>query len=287
MVDVYSTEPERRAALEELTKLRRELKTETSAGAKAAAKDPRFIAAKERLDTAKSAAGMRTSAEDLAALNRTATSDTATMKKDAQGRMTSAPTKSERAVTKELNAPSKGYFKQVQESYSNPDQIPTWKPNKTLTSDIISEANAKGFDFSKARYDWIWTESEPNFGDRVKGKGQWAIGLIGTKMLPPEKPFQAGVDDASEYALKAYASDSINAREWLNFVEQNRQSLGKGKSFTNPFGVNIQPTEIVKALPDIKYSEIQEIVYRLTLEKDNDITIQDILNKYKELYGEG
>jgi hypothetical protein len=280
MVDVYSTEPERKAAVEELTALRRELKTETAAGAKAAKSDPRFIAAQARLDAAKSSAGMRTSAQDLATLNRIATSDTATMTKTADGKMTAAPTKAERAVTKDLNAPSKQYFKQVQQAYKNPDMVPTWKPNKTLTSDIISEANAKGFDFSKARYDWVWTELEP-------GKGRWAIGLIGTKMLPPEKPFQAGVDDAGEYALKAYASDSINAREWFNFVEQNRQFLNKGKGFTNPFGVNIQPAEIVEALPDIRYSEIQEIIYQLTLEKDTDITIEDILDKYDEMFGEG
>jgi hypothetical protein len=287
MVDVYGTEPERKAALAEVTALRRQFDTTTAKGAAAFAKDPAAQAAMKRLDEAKSAAGMRTRAEDLAALNRIATSDTATMTKTADGKMTAAPTKAERAVTKELNAPSKQYFKQVQGAYKNPDVVPTWKPSKTLTNDVIETAKAKGFDFSKARYDWVWTESEPNFGNRVKGKGRWAIGLIGTKMLPPEKPFQAGVDDAGEYALKAYASDSINAREWLNFVEQNRQFLNKGKGFTNPFGVNIQPAEIVEALPDIRYSEIQEIIYQLTLEKDTDITIEDILDKYDEMFGEG
>lgn len=280
MVDVYSTEGERRAALEELTALRRELKTETAAGAKAAAKDPRFIAAKERLDKAKSAAGMRTSAEDLAALNKFATSDTATMKKTADGKMTAAPTKAERAVTKQLNQPSKQYFKEVQQAYKNPDIVPNWKPSKTLTEDTVAEAQTRGFDLSNARYDWVWTESEP-------GKGQWAIGLIGARMLPPEKPFQAGVDDAAEYALRAFSSDTINAQEWLNFVQQNKQFIKNKEGFTNPFGVNVQPAEIAEALPDLRYSQIQEIIYQLTLEKDTDITIEDILDKYDEMFGEG
>lgn len=278
MVDVYSTEGERRAAVEELTALRRELKTETAAGAKAAAKDPRFIAAKERLDKAKSAAGMRTSAQDLAALNKFATSD----------KPTSAQTPAERKEVRQgLNQPSRQYFKQVQEAYKNPDIVPNWKPSKTLTPDVVEEAKGRGFDFSKARYDWVWMESEPNLGDRVKGKGQWAIGLVGARMLPPEKPFQAGVDDAAEYALRAFASDTINAQEWLNFVEQNRQFIKGKEGFTNPFGVNVQPAEIAQALPDLRYSQIQEIIYQLTLEKDTDITIEDILDKYDEMFGEG
>lgn len=274
MVDVYSAEPERRKALEELTALRRELKTETAKGAKAAAKDPRFIAAKEKLDAAKSAAGMRTSAQDLAALNKIATSDTATMKRDEQGRMTAAPTRAERDVTKQLNAPSKQYFKQVQQAYKNPDQVPTWKPKKELTEDIVNEARNQGFDYSKARYDWVWNE--------VPGKKpQWAIGLVGTRLLPPG-PYRPGVDDPADYAFKAYTSDSITAKEWLDFVQQN-----KVKGTSNPFGININQNEIVEALPDIRYTEIQEIIYRLTLERDTDITIEDILDKYDELYGEG
>lgn len=280
MADVYKTEAERRAALEEVTRLRRQFDTTTAKGAKAFAANKEAQAALKRLDEAKSAAGMRTRAEDLAALNKLATSDTTTMKKDAEGRMTAAPTKEERAVTKDLNAPSRQYFREVQQAYKNPDVVPNWKPNKTLTPDVLEEAKTKGFDFSGARYDWVWTEQEP-------GKGRWAIGLVGTKMLPPTKPFEPGVDDAAEYALRSFSSDSVTAREWLNFVQQNRQFIKSGQGFSNPFGVNVQPTEIVEALPNLRYSQIQEIIYRLTLEKDTDITIEDILDKYDELYGEG
>jgi len=278
MVDVYQTEAERRAAIEEVTRLRRQFDTTTAKGAKAFAANKEAQAAMKRLDEAKSAAGMRTRAEDLAALNRIATSDTATMKKTPDGKMTAAPTKAERAVTKELNQPSKQYFKQVQGAYKNPDVVPNWKPSKTLTPDIITEATNKGFDFSKARYDWVWTEPEP-------GKGQWAIGLIGTKMLPPAGSFKPGQEDAGEYALKSFASDSMTAKEWFNFVQQNKQFAPNG--FSNPFGVNVESAEIVEALPNIRYSEIQEIIYRLTLEKDTDITIEDILDKYDEMFGEG
>jgi len=287
MVDVYKTEAERRAALEEVTRLRRQFDTTTAKGAKAFAANKEAQAALKRLDEAKSAAGMRTRAEDLAALNRIATADTATMTKTADGKMTAAPTKTERAVTKELNAPSKQYFREVQQAYKNPDIVPNWKPSKTLTPDVIEEAKAKGFDFSGARYDWVWMETEPNLGDRVKGKGRWAIGLVGTKMLPPTKPFEPGVDDAAEYALRSFSSDSVTAREWFNFVNQNRQFIKSGQGLTNPFGVNVQPAEIAEALPDLRYSQIQEIIYRLTLEKDTDITIEDILDKYDELFGEG
>jgi hypothetical protein len=46
-------------------------------------------------------------------------------------------------------------------------------------------------------------------------------------------------------------------------------------------------SELVKALPELKYTEIQEILYQLTLERDTDITIEDILDKRDELFGEG
>lgn len=273
MVDVYNAEPERRAALEEVTRLRRQFDTTTAKGAKAFAKDKEAQAALARLDAAKSAAGMRTSKQDLAALNRIATSDTATMKK-VDGKMTAAPTKAERAVTKELNAPSKQYFKQVQQAYRNPDQVPTWAPRKEMTQQDIDEARAQGFDNTKARYDWVWND--------VPGKKpQWAIGIIGARLLPPG-PYRPGVDNAADYAFRAYTSDSMTAREWVDFVQQNKVT-----GVSNPFGVNINQIELAEALPDIRYTDLQEIIYRLTLERDTDITIEDILDKYDELYGEG
>ena len=213
---------------------------------------------------------MRTSKQDLAALNKYATSNVATAD------MTPAQRKEERVG---LNQPSRQYFAQVQEAYKNPDKIPTWKPTKTITPQAIEEAKTNNFDLSNARYDWIWTEQKDK-------KPQWAVGLIGVKMTPPPKPYTPGQDNPYEYALRAYASDSITAGEWSNFVKQNKQFAPANTSPSNPFGVNIVD-EIIEALPNIRYSEIQEIIYRLTLEKDTDITIEDLLDKYDELYGEG
>ena len=63
-------EAERKAALDEVTRLRREFDTTTSKGAKEFAASPEAQDALARLDAAKSAVGLRTSAEDLALLNK-------------------------------------------------------------------------------------------------------------------------------------------------------------------------------------------------------------------------
>lgn len=272
MVDVYSAEPERRAALEELTALRRELKTETAAGAKAAAKDSRFIAAKERLDKAKSAAGMRTSAEDLAALNRTATSDTATMKK-VDGKMTAAPTKAERAVTKELNAPSKQYFKQVKDALTNPEQRPTWTPTgdpfplKSQRDELI----AAGFDLSGAKRDWILVDDEKS----PTGK-RWAVTAVGAKPPAPKEKFRPGVDNPATYALQVFYSGNSNAAETAEFLNRNN---------ANPEGVvmnGIRFSDIVNLLPSITYQELE----RLFLFYGNQVdSAEELVSAYQQLFG--
>jgi len=258
----WSGEAERRAAIEEVTKLRRELKTETAKGAKAAKSDPRFIAAQQRLDTAKSAVGMRTSAQDLAALNKIATSDTATMKKDAEGRMTAAPTRAERAVTKELNAPSKDYLKQMNQAYNDPSTVPGIKAPKQITPEMIQEYAQSGADASKARFDWVWTE------DPKSGKGRWGIGLIGVIQQKP-----ADITKANQ--LDVFYSDAAP-------LAQAKKETSWSATFNN---INLD--ELEQVIPDITFSELQEVYYRLTLERDEDITIEDIVNKYNELYGEG
>ena len=107
MTDIYSTEPERQAALAEVTKLRRQFDTTTAKGAAAFAKSKEAQDALKRLDASKTAAGMRTSKQDLAALNKYATSNVATAD------MTPAQRKEERVG---LNQPSRQYFAQVQEA---------------------------------------------------------------------------------------------------------------------------------------------------------------------------
>lgn len=258
----WSGEAERKAALDEVTALRRELKTETAKGAKAAQSDPRFIAAQQRLDAAKSSVGMRTSAQDLAALNKTATADTATMKRNVEGGMTAAPTRAERAVTKELNAPSKDYFKQVNQAYNNPDVVPGIKVPKQITPDLIQEYAQYGTDASRARFDWVWVP-----GAR-EGKGRWGMGLVG---LLKEKP--TDLENADQ--LDIFYSDSAP-------LAQAKKGPSWGTSFN---GISLD--ELEQALPTISFSQLQEVFYQLTLERDTDITIEDILDKYDDMFGEG
>lgn len=269
MVDVYSTEAERQAALAEVTRLRRQFDTTTAKGAKAFAKDKEAQAAIARLDAAKKAAGMRTSKQDLAALNRIATSDTATMKK-VDGKMTAAPTKEERAVTKELNAPSKQYFKQVQQAYKNPDVVPNWKPNKTITPDILTQFDESGWDASKARYDWVLIEDN-------QGRPRWAMGVIGALRKPPTQ-----IKDPND-AFQYWMSDGTTVGDMVkNIIPQ----VSGGQTWNFTFQ-NINFNELSEAIPEIKYSQFQEIMYQLSLERDEDITIEDILDKYDEMYGKG
>jgi hypothetical protein len=254
MVDVYKTEAERRAAIQEVTALRRQFDTTTAKGAKAFAADPAAQAALARLDQAKSAAGMRTSAQDLAALNKIATSNKPTAEQ------TPAERKTERQA---LNQPSRQYFNQVQEAYRNPDIVPTWQPPKQMTPNLVQEYSQYGTDASKARFDWVWTQNEET------GKGRWAIGLVG---LLQQKP----TDIEQAQPLDLFYSDSAP-------LAQARE-IKKEPSWNATFN-NISLDELEQVLPNISFSELQEVYYRLTLDRDEDITIEDIVNKYNELYG--
>jgi hypothetical protein len=258
----WSAEAERKAALDQVTALRRQFDTTTAKGAKAFAASPEAQAALARLDAAKTSVGMRTSAQDLAALNKIATSDTATMKRTAEGGVTAAPTKEERAVTKELNAPSKQYFKQVNQAYNNPDVVPGVKVPKQMTPDLIQEYAQYGTDASKARFDWVWRE------DARSGKGRWAVGLVG---LLKQKP--TDMNEADQ--LDIFYSDSAPIAQ------------AKRRPSWNATFQNISLDGLEEAIPEITFSQFQEIYYQLTLAKDTNITIEDILDKYDELYGEG
>lgn len=238
-VDVYGTEPERQAALAEVTRLRRQFDTTTAKGAKAFAADPTAQAAVARLDAAKSAAGMRTSAQDLQALNEV----------------------SGRRQTQQLNAPSQQYFAKVTEAYSNPSNPPTWGTQKKVTPDLIQEYAQYGTDASKARFDWVWTQDE-------KGNGKWGIGLVG---LLQQKP----ADITKAKPLDIFYSDSAplaKARE-----------IAKQPSWNATFQ-NISLDELEQVIPDLTFSKFQEVYYQLTLERDEDITVEDIIRKYNEMY---
>jgi hypothetical protein len=263
MVDVSQTEPERRAAIEEVTRLRRKFDTTTAKGAKAFAADPAAQAALSKLDAAKSAAGMRTSAQDLSALNRL-----------------DAGPKTEKQVTQALNQPSQQYFKQVKQKYKSPE-IPNWSPSKKVTPQEVAIAEQKGVDLAGARYDWVW-----NLNSKDPNKGQWGVSLIGTKLLPPKQDFRPNVDNPVDYGLRAFGSEQFTVGQWYEFINQNNADTEAFEK-TKPLPPKIDVAELAEELPDITYSQIQEIIYRLTLERDNDITIEDLLDKYDELFGEG
>lgn len=294
-VNIYTTEPERRKAIQELTALRRELKTETAAGAAAAAKDPRFIAAKERLDKAKSAAGLRTSAQDLELLNRIDTGK-----------------KSGEAVTSRLNTQFNRYYEQAAAAYKNPEKVPTWTPGEfTITKEDIDYGKLYDKDLSNARWDWVWYVPRTELGE--PGEPGWRLTIIGSKTIPKDRSDHLDDDD---YVTDLFGADRITLGEWARqggktgsapelvhwtkgkASERQEMYLGafRNRFYKNyfPFGESLPIAkqeeivqELVEALPNIKYSELEEVIYRLTLEKDNDITADDVLNKYNELFGEG
>ena len=270
-VDVYGTEPERQAAIAEVTRLRRKFDTTTAKGAKAFAADPEAQAALARLDKAKSAAGMRTAAEDLAALNKIATSDTATMK-EKDGRMVPAPTKAERAVTKELNAPSKQYFKQVREALTNPEQRPTWEVKGTvLNPKWEKELVAKGFDVSGAKNEWILVDDEKS----PTGK-RWNRTVIGIKPPAPTEPFNPEQDNAVSYGMQNYFAGKTTAGEFEDFVSTNGMNLG------NATFNGIRWSEITENLPNITYQELERLFLYYGNQVDN---IEELVSAYEILFG--
>lgn len=273
MVDVYSTEPERQAALAEVTRLRRKFDTTTAKGAKAFAADPEAQAAMARLDKAKSAAGMRTRAEDLAALNKIATSDTATMKKTEDGKMTAAPTRAERTVTKELNAPSRQYFKEVKSALTNPDQRPTWEIRGLALGPTQSEElTAKGFDISGAKNEWILVNDDKS----PTGK-RWSRTVVGIKAPAPTEPFNPQKDNPVNYGMQVYYAGKSTVNELNQFVKANNSELG------NATINGIRWSEIAENLPNITYQDLERLFIFYGNEVDN---IEELVSAYEILFGE-
>jgi len=265
---LYGGETERRDALAELTALRREFKTETAAGAKAAAADPRFQAALQRFETAKSAIGMRTSAQDLQALN--ALSGVGT-----QG--------AKAASTQALNAPYQQYFQQL---YSRSDAPPTWAPPKQLTPEQIAEAATKGYDWSNARYDWVWYPGAKADGNLIKEDvpGRWMLGVIGGLTQIPDRPETLDNTNYSEYLDKLWRSGSTSL---LDIQDVYTEVGVNPKDLQWIVGSDVTFGQLIDTVPDLDYAQFQEILYELALERDDDITVQDVVDKYNEMYGEG
>ena len=262
----WSGEQERRAALEEVTRLRREFDTTTAKGAKAFAKSAEAQEALARLDAAKSAVGMRTAAQDLAALNKVATSESGPTVRSGQGQVAATNvSKQDSNITKQLNQPSRQYFNQMNQAYNNPDVVPGIPSPKQVTPDLVQDYAKYGTDASKARFDWIWTE------DPKTGKGRWGLGLVG---LLKQKP--ADIEKAKP--LDIFYSDSAP-------LAQARE-IKKQTSWNSTFN-NISLDELEQVIPEITFSALQEVYYQLTLERDEQITVEDIVKKYNELYREG
>lgn len=256
---IYSGEQERQAALQAVTDLRRQYDTTTAKGAKAFAASPEAQAALARLDAAKSAVGMRTSAQDLQALN----------------------TVTGQGQTKALNAPSTQYFESV---YSRPEAPPTWAPPKKITPEQVSAAAEQGYDYSKARYDWVWSTNPKT------GEDQWVLGMVGVLRQPPAKPQNLDNTNYQPYAMELWQSGSATIKDISDIYRQFGADPKEAIILVNQKGSKNKPlsfAELEQAVPEIDYLQYQEIIYQLTLERDTDITIEDILDKYDDMYGEG
>lgn len=245
--EIYSGEQGRQKAVADLTALRRELKTETAAGAKAAQSDPRFIAAKQALDTAKSSVGMRTSAEDLAALNKYATSDVAT--KD----MTPSQRREERI---NLNQPSQKYAESL---YSRPEVPPTWTVKETTRpkDDVVKKALDNGWDILDTEYGWKWNPD-------VK---QWGAVAIAPKYVGP-LPSKG----AKDYATKTWFAGKINLNEYIN------ADRGASKE-------DIEIAQFIPDITYSEYNKVLYALGYFLRDGGFQINVDDFLSKYEELYG--
>jgi hypothetical protein len=262
---IYSGEEERKAALAEVTALRRQFDTTTTKGAAAFAKDPAAQAALARLDAAKSGVGMRTSAQDLQALN-------ALSGKGTQGANATS--------TQALNAPSTQYFQNL---YSRSDQVPTWEPPKKITESDIATAAQKGYDYSKARYDWVWGKNPKT------GQEQWVLGVIGGLTQVPKRPDSLSSSNSSGYFNDLWRSGTVTVSDMINTyreVHSNPESFELLWDQKDKNAKAITWGEMAQALPELSYLEYQEVLYQLALERDTNITIEDVVNKYNEIYGE-
>lgn len=275
----WSVEQERRDAVAELTALRRELKTDTAAGAKAAAKDPRFIAAQQRLDAAKTNVGMRTSAQDLAALNKLDGSRTPTGTTTRGEQVTAkATSRAERATTKALNAPSQQYFKSVTKAFQDPTTAPLLRLPE-VTDEVIrnlqetyNTGNDEGFKsvIENANYEWRWIE--PNtVGNK---KGYWGIVLnaesvtTGPKVTPQEIE-TASAENAQDIAMRMFRSGEYTAEEVGAFLDRFRPG---GSGIEMQF---ILFDDLRNMFPEINTLEFQRIWNRIKREGKAPKTLEE------------
>lgn len=276
----WAGEQERRDAVAELTALRRELKTETAAGARAAAKDPRFIAAQQRLDAAKSNVGLRTSAQDLAALNKLDASRTPTGTTTRGEQVTAkATSRAERNVTKALNAPFTQYY---DATFRNPNEKPMLRLREVTDAvrqrlqETYNAGNDEGFEsvIENANYEWRWIEP----GTAGNKKGYWGI-IINTESVTTgpkvtkEEIETASAENAQDVASRMWRSGEYSAEEIGAFLDRVRPGMGGsglGASVTN-----LLFDDLRKMFPNITTQEFQRLENRLKREGKWPKTLQE------------
>lgn len=249
---IYSGEQERQAALAEVTNLRRQYDTTTAAGAKAFAKSKEAQAALARLDAAKSAVGMRTSAQDLQALNTV------------QGR----------GQTKALNQPSQQYFQSV---YNRPDMAPVWQPpTSAFKKETVDQYMQQGYDIKDSYMTWVWSDADK----------QWKIKSLGAKYVGPiADPATAKPEEIGTIASQTWQSGKAGLSGFLDIfnryqpesVKRDDQILG------GPIGKASELAEIAKAIPDITWKEFSAVAYQA--EQLGALSPADFIAIYEQLFG--
>jgi len=284
----WTGEQERRDALAEVTKLRRDFDTTTAKGAKAFANNPEAQAALARLDAAKTGVGMRTSAQDLTALNKIDGSKIPTGITATRGgaAVTATPTsKTERATTQALNAPSKEYFKSVTQAFRDPNNKPllrlpevTDAIRETLQNEWTS-GDAPGWEslIDSANYEWKWVEP----GTLGNKKGYWGMAINARGILTGPVPTQEEIDSANSET----ASDLVS-RLWRTGKYSLEQVSSWAKQF-NPAGLGMSDSGIVLEDLLLLFPEITSVVHqRVINEMIRNNNWPPTIEKYKETYRE-
>lgn len=250
--EIYSGEQERQAAIADVTRLRREFDTTTAKGAAAFAKSPEAQAALARLDKAKSAVGMRTSAQDLQALNTV----------QGQGQ------------TKALNQPSQQYFQSV---YSRGEMKPLWEaPPASFKKETVDQWLDKGYDIKDSYFTWTWD----------KKSNQWKVQALGSKYVGPIGDFEtAPLDSKPTINMRLWQAGKIDLSGWL----KNDSTYGTGTSsgIMNQLGQVNGLDEIVKKYPNLTYKEFIATMYEGLFGKGGVLKPDEFIEIYEQIFGAG
>lgn len=245
---IYSGEQERKAAIAEVTRLRREFDTTTAAGAKAFAADPTAQAALARLDKAKSAVGMRTSAQDLQALN----------------------TVTGQGQTKALNAPSQQYFQSL---YGRGEMKPIWEaPKGAFRNETKQEWLNKGYDLEDSYFTWSWDNND----------NQWKVKALGSKYVGPLENYETAAPDRKPTIAQRYwEAGKVDLSGYLNRFYPNE---GTGYAAIG-IGQVQDLYEIADKLPNLTWKEFIATLYEAATTENAIVEPFEFLQAYDEIFG--